>query len=107
MDDLITQVKQHYRLAEVVAPWTGRLRAPVQTRWGNYYNGWCPFCQGGQGGRGEVRRFWVNTETQICNCFHPACATPLPMDVINFWARVQQISNQAAIVYLYSQIPTK
>lgn len=97
MDDRITQVKQHYKLPAIVAPYTGGLRAPQQTHWGNYMNGWCPWCQNGQKQPNEARRFWVNVEAGICNCFHPACAADRPMDVINFWARIKQITNQEAI----------
>lgn len=97
MTDLISQIKSTFKLAEIVAPYTGGLRPPAQTNYGQYLNGWCPFCQNGIHQKGEAKRFWVNTEAEICNCFHPACASQIPMDVINFWARIYQISNDQAI----------
>lgn len=107
MNDRVAQIKQFYKLASIVAPYTGGLRAPVQTNWGNYMNGWCPFCQHGKGNKGDVRRFWVNTTAGLCNCFHPVCAAHKPMDVINFWARVHNISNDQAIRDLFLGMPTE
>jgi len=103
--DKVSQIKEYYNLARVVAPYTGGLRAPLQTNWGNYMNGWCPFCQNGKGVRGDTRRFWVNVTEGLCNCFHPACAAHKPMDVINFWARVHNVSNDQAIRDLYMMMP--
>lgn len=100
MTDLVTQIKKKFRLAEIVAPYTGGLRPPTVTSYGHYLNGWCPWCQNGVKQPGQPKRFWVNTEAEICNCFHPACASQIPMDVINFYARVRQISNAQAIMDL-------
>jgi hypothetical protein len=97
MTDLVTQIKDKFPLASIVAPYTGGLRPPVQTNYGQYLNGWCPWCQNGNKQPDHPKRFWVNTETSTCNCFNPACCSPVPMDVINFWARIHQISNEQAI----------
>lgn len=94
---LISQLKEHYNIAAVVAPYTNGLRQPQNTTWGEYLNGWCPFCQNGQPQSGKSRRFWVNTEIGLCNCMHPRCSSPKPMDVINFYARIWGISNEQAI----------
>lgn len=94
---LINQIKKHFTIASVVAPTTGGLKKPIQTKYGQYYNGWCPFCQSGQLQKGKPRKFWVNVESNLCNCMDPSCASNLPMDVINFYSRYWGVSNREAI----------
>lgn len=96
MNDLISQIKNHFQIQAIVAPYTGGLVKPNQTTYGNYYNGWCPWCQNGVAQRGKNRRFWVNIQTQFCGCLHPDCCVH-PMDVINFYGRIWSISNAEAI----------
>lgn len=100
MTDTVAQIKECFPIARMVAPYTGGLTAPRATAYGQYFNGYCPFCQQGQKQPKQPKRFWVNIDKGICNCFHPACAAPLPMDVINFWARLWGVSNQAALTDL-------
>lgn len=99
--DVIQQIKSHFKLEAMVAPYTNGLAAPLQNKFGGVYlNGWCPFCQGGQPQRGKRPKFWVNRTWQVCNCFNPTCAAGRPMDAINFYARIWGISNQDAIMDL-------
>lgn len=41
---------------------------------------------------------WVNTDKQICGCY--AGCTSIPLDFINLYARIHDLTNQAAIVEL-------
>lgn len=104
MTDLIDQIKLHFNLAAFVAPYTNGLRRPQQTNYGEYLNGWCPWCQNGKPQRNKARRFWVNIETQKCNCMHPTCKSIKDMDVINFHARLWGLTNKEAIEDLRLQM---
>lgn len=102
--DLVSQIKEHFNLAAVVAPHTSGLSKPQQTNYGQYFNGWCPWCQNGVKQPGKPKRFYVNVEIGLCNCMHPACASLKPMDVINFYARLWNVTNQEAIKDLRAQL---
>lgn len=104
MNDLIDQIKQHFSIAAHVAPYTSGLRQPRQTDYGQYLNGWCPWCQNGTKQKNQPRRFWVNTETQTCNCMHPRCMSLKPMDIINFHSRLWNLTNKEAIEDLRLQM---
>ena len=49
----------------------------------------CPFH-----GEDSHPSMWIDTEKQLCGCF---TCTPMPMDVINLYARLNHISNTEAI----------
>jgi len=93
----ISQLKEFYNIAAVVAPYTNGLMQHIGTSYKNYLNGWCPFCQNGHPQKNKARRFWVNVTTQTCNCMSPKCRSDIPMDVINFHARIHGITNAEAI----------
>lgn len=106
MTDIVQAVKDHFKIGAYVAPYTGGLSRPKQTRYGEYMNGWCPWCQNGQRQRKQSRRFWVNTKTGLCNCMHPGCSNHKPMDVINFHARLWNLTNDQAIHDLHVTMGT-
>ncbi|MCB0208026.1 MAG: hypothetical protein KDJ52_01775 [Anaerolineae bacterium] len=94
----VIAIKNTIKIAPFVAPYTLGLR---QGRNERYFTGWCPFHQPSKGLR---RQFWVDSRMGLCNCFNPRCAAPLPMDVINFYARVKGIALHEAIEELWEQV---
>lgn len=100
----ISQVKQTYNIAAVVAPYTNGLMQFPGTTYPEYFNGWCPWCQNGQPQKNKSRRFWVNPTIGLCNCMHPRCKSEKPMDVVNFYARIWGISNSEAAKELIGEL---
>jgi DNA primase len=96
----VDQIKAALPLAPFVAPYTGGLKKSGQ----GWYIGRCPFHQPPDDPPNK-RRFWVNPDKGICGCFVPRCqAGRPPMDVINFYARLQNISNGRAVEELAKRI---
>lgn len=66
----------------------------------------------GGGGRWKLTRcpfhddhnpsFWIDTDAQLCGC-HSGC-TPLPLDVIDFYARLHHVDNETAILELAKRL---
>lgn len=97
---LIEQIKAALPIAPFVAPYTNGLK-PTKQGW---FVGRCPFHQS-LDDPPRKRKLWVNSEKGICGCFDPACPAHWPpMDVINFYARLQSISNDQAIEDLAKQL---
>ncbi len=46
--------------------------------------------------------FWIDTDAQICGC-HSGC-TPLPLDVIDFYARIHHMDSKSAILDLAKRL---
>jgi hypothetical protein len=90
--DIVSQIKADINFPSFIARYTGGLKP--SNRAGRWFLGFCPFCQADRRGR---PRFWVDTANGLCNCFKPACKSNKPMDIINFIARLEGISNQDAI----------
>jgi len=65
----------------------------------------CPFCQTDTPARAKPK-FWIHARKDVCNCFRPKCAAPKPMDVINLYARLENITNADAIRALYALVCT-
>lgn len=91
----VDAIKSKLKIAPFVAQYTLGLKQGKNKR---YFTGWCPFHQPSKGVR---RQFWVDTELGLCNCFNPRCGAELPMDVINFYARVEQLRLDEAIEQLW------
>ena len=87
-------------IAPFVSPHTNGLKRSGP----RFYIGRCPFHQSQNDPPGK-RQFWVNPEFGICGCFNPGCdAHEKPMDVINFYARLNGLTNSEAIVKLWEQL---
>jgi len=95
---VIEQIKQAFPIAPHVARYTNGLHPS---------NGWmvgrCPFHQKDTDPP-RKRKFWVNTAKNICGCFVPRCPAHRPMDVINFEAMRQGITNDEAIGQLKARL---
>lgn len=96
--DLVQQIRTRFPIAPFVAPYTHGLKQSKQN--GPWFVGRCPFHQPADDPPTKLK-FWVNTTRQVCGCFVPRCvAHQPPMDVINFYAAVKQITNYEAIKLL-------
>lgn len=91
------QIKKAFPIAPFVAPYTKGLRKSGD----GWFIGFCPFHNAD---KPTKKTFWVNPAKGVCNCFVPRCKADKPMDVINFYARMQNISNQEAIDILKLKI---
>ena len=94
----VDAIRTKIKIAPFVAPYTLGLK---QGRNQRYFTGWCPFHQPS---KGLKRQFWVDSKLGLCNCFNPRCAAALPMDVINFYARLKGISLTDAIDELWEVV---
>ena len=48
---------------------------------------------------------WVNRDLNLCRCFKPGCpGNEHPMDVINLWSYLRQVSNERAIQELAAEL---
>lgn len=91
--NLVQQIRAALPIAAFVAPYTNGLKSTGR----GWYIGRCPFHQPATDPANK-RKFWVNSDKGICGCFVPRClAYRPPMDVINFYARLKDISNREAI----------
>jgi hypothetical protein len=79
--DTCDRIKAHYRLEDLL---------PIMKKTGpNYYMTVCPLHDD------HNPSMWVDTDKQICGC--QAGCTTLPLDVINLYQRVHDLSNSEAI----------
>lgn len=66
--------------------------AEPSDRSGRWYVARCPFHDD------KNESFWIDLQKQMCGCFKGCSA--VPMDVINFYAKLNHLSNQEAIIEL-------
>lgn len=101
VSSLIEQIKAAYPIAPFVAPHTGGLKASGR----GFFIGRCPFHET-DSKKPKSKKFWVNANGGTCGCFVPRCPaycnatedpTSKPLDVINFHALLNNISNEDAI----------
>lgn len=104
MPSKIEAIKKQFPLAPYVAKYTNGLKATGP----HFLIGRCPFHQPSTDPANK-RKFWVNTQHNICGCFHPACRaycnqgedpSSKPLDIINFYALINGLSNEQAIAQL-------
>lgn len=100
---LVEQIRAALPIAPFVARYTGGLKPSGP----GFFTGRCPFHQSPDDPPNR-RKFWVNVNKGICGCFVPDCQGDRPpMDVINFYARLQGTSNAQAIEELARQLGLK
>jgi DNA primase len=103
MTDLIDQIRAALPIAPFVARYTNGLK-PTGL---GFFTGRCPFHQP-ESDPLRKRKLWVNANKGICGCFDPACQRDRPpMDVINFYARLHNITNAEAISELAKELGLK
>jgi len=83
-EDLVERIKAVYRIEDLLP-----FRQPGRD---GFEMARCPFHDD------QHPSMWVNTELQICGCF--AGCTDKPLDVINLYARLNDLTNREAIVTL-------
>ena len=94
------QIRSLLPIAKFVSPHTNGLKRSGP----RFYIGRCPFHQS-EKAPPRKRQFWVNPELGICGCFNPGCdAHGQPMDVINFYARLNHLTNSEAIAQLWKKV---
>lgn len=110
MSSLIDEIKQQIPLMTVVEDHVLFLKA---TRPAGWYIGRCPFHQAAIPDKSDPRtkrKFWIDARPGrgVCSCFVPHCAANnpghKPMDVINFYARLHDLTNRAAIFELADRL---
>lgn len=103
---IVEQIKERLPIVPFVAQYTNGLKSTGR----GWYTGRCPFHQPHTDPPNK-RKFWVSEVKGICGCFVPRCNSnqpgQKPMDVINFYARLHQISNNEAIEILAKQLGLK
>jgi DNA primase len=82
--DVVDQIKEYYRLEDFFPQ-----RSPSG---GDFWMTRCPFHDD------KNPSFWLNLEEQICDC-HAGCMDK-PMDVINLYAALNDLTNREAILML-------
>lgn len=106
MSSLITEIKQWVSILDMARENVAYLRP---TRPAGWYVGRCPFHQPVTPGKNDPiskRKFWIDDRPGrgVCSCFVPRCAANnpgrKPMDAINFYARLHNLDNRAAIFEL-------
>lgn len=104
MPTLIETIKAKYPIAPFVAPYTRGLKCTGP----HFFIGHCPFHQRADDPPNK-RKFWVNTQFNICGCFVPHCPAYAnthedprrkPLDIINFHALQRDITIEQAIAEL-------
>jgi hypothetical protein len=100
--NLVDQIRDRLDIAQFVALYTGGLKSTGD----GWFIGRCPFHQSDRDPPNK-RKFWVDARPgrQLCGCLVPDCQAQAPgggkpMDVINFYARLKEISNSQAIAEL-------
>lgn len=110
MSTLIEEIKKRIPLMTMVQDHVLYLKPTKPTGW---YIGRCPFHQAAIPDKldpGFKRKFWIDARPnrQVCSCFVPDCAANnpghKPMDVINFYARLHNLTNRAAIFELADRL---
>lgn len=90
---MIQKIKEFHRLEPFAAKACGGLIPSNKKPW---LVGYCPKCQTD---RQKQRKFWVDTDLQICNCFK--CGNPSkPMDIINLYCWLHDVDTLLAITEL-------
>lgn len=105
MPSPVDRIKKSIPLAPFVARYTAGLKPSGR----DFFLGRCPFHRSG-----NQRTFWVSSRLGLCGCFVPRCPafsnkaqdpSSKPLDIINFWALLRQISNREAIEELERMTP--
>ena len=94
----VDRIKKGYFLPNYVA----KIVSKPMKRIDGYFITFCPFCQQNED-KWRKRSFWVNES--VCGCFNPKCSqNSKPMDIINFYARYHNVTNEQAISDLFTGI---
>jgi len=101
MTDKITEIKRVVSCVKIL-----QNHVNIKRSGPDFYVCHCPFCQTGAPAKAKPR-MWINTRLDVCNCFTPECAAARPMDVINLYARLENLSNSDAIRALYELVCTR
>lgn len=91
--DLISRVKQSVRIENM---FSSALKSSPDGRW---LKDWCRFHNDER--PGGTMSFWIDTVRQICGC---AVCLFKPMDVLNLYARMHNISDSDAVTALAKEI---
>ena len=100
---VIDHIKAHYQLAPLVAPHSNGLKSSGK----GFFIGDCPFCK-------KPQTFWVADFLGLCGCFRPGCEAfsdkrqdpqSKPLDIINFYAKTNDLTNEEAIEQLKDGLP--
>lgn len=89
-ENLIQAIKEQIKITDIMTGW---IESDYNGRW---LINKCPFHDD------RNPSFWLDTEHQVCGC-HAGC-TPLPLDVINLYARLYGIDNITAIKELAQRL---
>lgn len=109
MSSLVTEIKKRMPIMGVMRDHVLHIRPARRSGW---YVGHCPFHQTNDDRRSK-RKFWVSSQHNLCGCFVPRCPaycnqredpSSKPMDVINFYARLHDLPNRAAIFELADRL---
>lgn len=110
LTELAEQVKAAHRIAPYVAPHTGGLRSSGP----GFFVGRCPFHEADEKKpKSQQLKFWINANGGTCGCFVPGCPaycnasedpTTRPLDVINFYALLHNVSNEEAITEMAKEL---
>jgi hypothetical protein len=92
-EDLITTIKRRVRIESL---FTGVQRSSAD---GRYLKAWCPFHNDKRSG--GTMSFWIDTARQLCGC--QRCGMK-PMDAINLYARMHNVSDSAAVRAMAEEI---
>ena len=92
---MIGWIKDNVSLVRLVSRYTQTKPTSPDLRW---WMARCPFHDD------HNPSFWIDNRLGICNCFRPDCQTPRAMDAINFYARIEGVSNDEAIARLYDKL---
>jgi len=85
--DLIKQIRERHKLQDFLQD--------IRKTGDHFYMGSCPFHQD------KNPSFWVDAQRQIGNC--QKCSFPKPLDVINLFSKLYQVSDRQAIATLARQ----
>ncbi len=106
MSTLVAEIKKELTILDVAQDHVLNLKP---TRPQGWHIGRCPFHQPESDPKSK-RKFWLDARPgrQICSCFVPRCAADNPggrsMDVINFYARLHNLTNRMAILELADRL---
>lgn len=93
----VAEIRQSFPLAPYISPHTNGLKQSRKRP--HFFTGHCPFHNG------DKRTFWVNTDVDVCGCFVPRCQGDRPpMDVINVYARLNNLTNGQALTELWHKL---
>lgn len=101
---LIQDIKSKLPIAPFVSPYTGGLKSSSRY----FFLGYCPFHQKTNDPQSK-RKFWVDSQHNICGCFVPRCPaycnkhddpSSKPLDIINFYSLLRDITLREAVIEL-------